>query len=435
MSFYPGEVTNLPIILKECQSQGLTLPYFKEDIAYILATARHETASWQTLEEYRNLNGSIPTYWNNYGGGAKYHGRGYVQLTHDWNYRKFSNILNKDLVTNPDLALDPETAAFILVYGMKNGSFTGKKLQDFAYNYCEGEPEVIDKIAKIGDRAINFIPARQIVNGNDRAMLINNYARDYVIRINNGEFDKYFDGFIENLSPISEPNSQEVPKPTIIEFPKTIREPKRKLENIDYQNAWGKKDITWFVNSLIDRDGEVQKLKNENLAKINQNQDLENTVLSYRETIGIFEKEIIKLNNQILNNKTEFAKKIKELETKLTQNPQKEIPQENSALKNLSQNLENLKSDKVFKDNQNYSEIEKEKFDFNKFWVGMSKNATIQSILGVIITSGISWITTKIPELQPFQSQITLGLLSFLGIGVVGQNTSNIIKLILKNSK
>jgi len=69
-----------------------------------------------------------------------------------------------------------------------------------------------------------------------------------------------------------------------------------------------------------------------------------------------------------------------------------------------------------------------DKWDWNKFFVGLSKNATIQSVLGVIITAGISWITTQIPELKPLQTEITVGLLGLLGVGVAGQNVSNVIK-------
>ena len=189
MNFTPTESANLPIILKECQKQGLTLPYFKEDIAYILATAKHETANFRTLQEYGGRQQAIKY---GYSGGENYFGRGYVQLTHDWNYRKFSKILNKDLVANPELVLDTETAAFILVYGMKNGSFTGKRLSDFAYKNGE-------------NREINFLEARKIVNGIDQAKLIADYANQYLTRINNGEFNQIFN---QNMTKIIYPTEQ-----------------------------------------------------------------------------------------------------------------------------------------------------------------------------------------------------------------------------------
>ena len=75
----------------------------------------------------KNYNGK--SYWNkDEDTGKAYYGRGFVQLTHKVNYSKFSRLLGRDLVNNPDIALDPEIAALILVIGMRDGIFTGKKL-------------------------------------------------------------------------------------------------------------------------------------------------------------------------------------------------------------------------------------------------------------------------------------------------------------------
>ena len=71
------------------------------------------------------------------------------------------NRLGVDLVNNPDLALNKTIAAKILVYGMYNGSFTGKKLLQY-----------IDPSLTYND----FFNARRIVNGLDKAQLINSYA-------------------------------------------------------------------------------------------------------------------------------------------------------------------------------------------------------------------------------------------------------------------
>lgn len=57
--------------------------------------------------------------------GWTYRGRGWVQITGRENYRKFG------IANNPEAANDPKTAAKILVAGMRNGSFTGKKLSDY----------------------------------------------------------------------------------------------------------------------------------------------------------------------------------------------------------------------------------------------------------------------------------------------------------------
>jgi predicted chitinase len=49
------------------------------------------------------------------GDGYRYRGRGFNQLTGRGNYRKYGNMIGKDLVGNPDLVNDPETAAEIAI--------------------------------------------------------------------------------------------------------------------------------------------------------------------------------------------------------------------------------------------------------------------------------------------------------------------------------
>src|SRR5215469_14094482 len=49
------------------------------------------------------------------GDGARFRGRGFVQITGRANYTHFGAEIGKDLVTNPDLALEPAIAAEVLV--------------------------------------------------------------------------------------------------------------------------------------------------------------------------------------------------------------------------------------------------------------------------------------------------------------------------------
>jgi predicted chitinase len=46
-----------------------------------------------------------------YAGGPLFHGRGYVQTTHIGNYQKVADAIGVDVVSNPDLLLQPEYAA------------------------------------------------------------------------------------------------------------------------------------------------------------------------------------------------------------------------------------------------------------------------------------------------------------------------------------
>jgi len=114
---------------------------------------------------------------------------------------------------------------------------------------------------------------------------------------------------------------------------------------------------------------------------------------------------------QIKDCTLEIQKVIQETETKYTQK-----------ITDLSQMLENERLKTV----KNPTD---EKFDFSKFMAGASKNAYIQSILGVVITSAIGFITSQIPELESQKELIVSSLLGLLGIGVASQNISNIVKI------
>lgn len=45
-----------------------------------------------------------------YGGGGKYHGRGLIHITHDYNYKAVGDRIGVDLVSNPELVNDPKYA-------------------------------------------------------------------------------------------------------------------------------------------------------------------------------------------------------------------------------------------------------------------------------------------------------------------------------------
>lgn len=85
--------------------------------AHFWAQAAHETGGFQWKEELGNA-----IYFIQYDGrlgntrpgdGYKYRGRGIFQLTGKYNYIKMGNALDLDLVNNPDLASEEETAVRI----------------------------------------------------------------------------------------------------------------------------------------------------------------------------------------------------------------------------------------------------------------------------------------------------------------------------------
>jgi len=131
-------------------------------LAYCLATAFHETArTMQPIAEYGKGKGRT------YGTpdpktGKTYYGRGFVQLTWLANYKTMGDLLNVDLVHNPDRAMEPVLAANILFHGMLAGLFTGKRLSHY-----------------INSVTSDFVGARRIVNGADRAQMIAGYAVDF----------------------------------------------------------------------------------------------------------------------------------------------------------------------------------------------------------------------------------------------------------------
>jgi predicted chitinase len=88
----------------------------------VLATIRVESSGFAPIHEFGGETYFTRMYENRAdlgnthpGDGAGFHGRGFVQLTGRSNYQKYGSALGIDLVSNPDLSLQPDIASRIFV--------------------------------------------------------------------------------------------------------------------------------------------------------------------------------------------------------------------------------------------------------------------------------------------------------------------------------
>lgn len=169
-----GEVDGCTAIL--AASVGWRLSW----TAYAIATAYHETAgTMQPIKEYGShsyftrrydIKGEKPALARQLGNtepgdGARFAGRGYVQLTGRRNYAAMAQLTGADLLGFPDMAMDQKIAARILRSGMEGGLFTGKSLGDYLPDGTASRQQ--------------FLAARRIINGSDKAMSIAGYALQF----------------------------------------------------------------------------------------------------------------------------------------------------------------------------------------------------------------------------------------------------------------
>lgn len=148
--------------------------------AYILATAWHETGA--TMQPVREA------HWLSEGWRKKnlryypYYGRGYVQTTWLRNYEWLDAASAKagltkpgEILANLDLAMRPDVAALALVDGMVEGRYDahGKKMRDRL------------PASGVATRA-QYINARYLVNIQDKADLIEDYAQAFERALRDG---------------------------------------------------------------------------------------------------------------------------------------------------------------------------------------------------------------------------------------------------------
>jgi putative chitinase len=177
-------------ILDECERQGL----LRNQAAYVLATAFWETA--------RSMKPVVEAFWKSEDWRRRnlayypWHGRGFVQLTWEKNYQRAARELGIPFDKNPSLALDPLNASKVLVIGMREGWFTGKKLADY-----------------ITLQRSDFVGARRIVNGTDRAENIARFAREYDAEMKRVGYGEAQDDRLPPPPPSAEPTPPSAPAP------------------------------------------------------------------------------------------------------------------------------------------------------------------------------------------------------------------------------
>lgn len=88
----------------------------RNERAAFMAQMAHESNGFKNLEEIAG-----PKQWARYqrnpdlgntqpGDGERFKGRGFIQLTGRWNYKHYGDKIGVDLISNPQLAADPEIA-------------------------------------------------------------------------------------------------------------------------------------------------------------------------------------------------------------------------------------------------------------------------------------------------------------------------------------
>lgn len=155
-------------LLDEMRRDGVCNPQQQADV---LAQTSIETSLGTDMVEpkaaARAYEGRADLGNTQKGDGVRFRGRGFVQITGRAGYAYWSKRLGVDLVGNPQLAARPDIAAKIAVLGMRDGSFTGRKLADYT-----------DKHGNV-----DFYDSREIVNGHDKAGLLRRKAAEFLTRL------------------------------------------------------------------------------------------------------------------------------------------------------------------------------------------------------------------------------------------------------------
>ena len=109
----PGGEYGKKSLMKALDANGVTN---KTERAMFLAQMAHESGNFRYKEEIHdgsNYEGRSDLGNNQSGDGKRFKGRGYIQLTGRSNYKKYGDMVGQDLISNPELAADPNIASSV----------------------------------------------------------------------------------------------------------------------------------------------------------------------------------------------------------------------------------------------------------------------------------------------------------------------------------
>jgi putative chitinase len=147
-------------------------------LPYVISTAWWESAQtmhpvkeayWKS-EEWRKRN--LRYY--------PWYGRGLIQTTWEKNYERIWKLLGRTAPIDPDAFLTWEVAIPALFIGMEKGLYTGKDLDDFIDNVDESDDQDLRE----------YINARRIVNGTDKALNIGKNTLIFERALKKGKYGK-----------------------------------------------------------------------------------------------------------------------------------------------------------------------------------------------------------------------------------------------------
>lgn len=145
-----------PLILEALREFGMAS--FLVQVA-AAATVAVETGSFNPIQERMADPAKQPDLYKCQLRYSPYLGRGFVQITWEYNYRAAGEALGIDLIGHPEMALEPETAARVLAWFFsRNGIQAAAEARDWrrVRKAVNGGYNGWDRFKKIVDRLLPF---------------------------------------------------------------------------------------------------------------------------------------------------------------------------------------------------------------------------------------------------------------------------------------